>query len=206
MHITVEAQAVDQQTAIELLIARVRAVTDLVTQYAVGVERSATSRLQVYPDLHSKKTEKVRRYLGSATTTVTVHDFAVVSDLLVAANAIELARVEGPRWELRPTSSVYRHARMAAAADALTRARDYAAAYGAEVVSLIEIADEGMSHEGPQPLMGSMARRAGGSGAEMSNDAFDLQPARQQVAGRIEARFLLTSPDLSTVLPPEPAN
>lgn len=200
--IRVEAQAGDQPTAMELLTARSRAVSDVVARFASGVERSETSRLHVYADLRHKKTEKVRRYAGSVSTSVTVHDFAVLSDLLVAASAIELASVDGPYWRLRPTSPVYREARVAAAADALNRARDYAAAYGAEVLSLVEIADEGMSYEEPQPMVMSMASRAVGSfGPETLDDGFDLSPARQHVSGRVEARFSLSRPDLALVVP-----
>ncbi len=199
LSITVEAQGPDRQSALDLLTARAHAVSSLVRQLERGIEKSETSRLHVYPVLDGKKTEKVRRYVGQASTSVTVHDFSVLSDLVVGATAIELASIDGPGWQLRATSPVFRDARIAAAADALSRARDYASAFGAEVVGLIEIADEGMSHQPPQPMGYAvpLARQAGGSAQERGGESFDLAPARQQVSGRLEARFSLSQPDLT---------
>lgn len=189
----------------DLLTRRARGVSDLAERFADGVERSETSRLHVFPELDRKKTEKVRRYVGRVSTTLTLHDFAMLSDLMVAASAIELASVDGPWWQLRRTSPVYRRARLAAAADALTRARDYAQAYGAQVLSLVEIADEGMTSEQPPRPMALSSRWEAQAqfDGDVSGDAFDLQPARQQVFGRVEARFSLTQPDLANAVLPD---
>lgn len=201
--ITVEAQGPDRQATMDALLQRARAVTELVERFAEGVERSETSRLHVYPELERKKTEKVRRYVGSTTITLMVHDFAVLSDLVISASAIELATVDGPWWRLRPDSPVYRSARIAAAADALTRARDYAQAYGAQVVGLVEIADEGMAHQQQPPVspLSFGVRAMESSGREMADGSFDLAPASQQVTGHVEARFELTRPDLASAVP-----
>ena len=202
LHIRVEAQAADQQTALALLTERQRTVSDLVKRFAPGIERSETTGMHVYPELRDKKNEKVRRYAGSADTTVLVHDFGIVSDLLVAASAVELTSVRGPYWQLRPTSPVFREARIAAAADALTRARDYAAAYGAEVLDLVQIADEGLSYERPpRPFHAAGQGQRVLLAAAVGEESIDLQPAKQQVTGRLEARFTLTQPDLRAVLP-----
>lgn len=201
VNITVEAQGADRQTAMDLLTERAHAVSSLVRQFKHGIEKSETSRLHVYPDLDRKKTEKVRRYVGQTATSVTVHDFTVLSDLVVAASAIHLASVDGPWWQLRATSAVYRNARIAAAGDALARARDYAQAYNAQVLGLIEIADEGMSQEQPRPMTTGWMGQSRASGLEHVVEAFDLAPARQQVTGRLEARFSLTQPDLTGVVP-----
>ncbi|MEJ7630133.1 MAG: SIMPL domain-containing protein [Nocardioidaceae bacterium] len=200
--ITVQAQAGDRRAAMDVLSRRSQAVADLVTQFAAGIEQSETSRLHVYPDLDHKKTEKVRRYIGRTSTSLVVHDFAVLSDLIVGAGSIDLVSIDGPWWRLRRDSDVYRQARLAAAADALTRARDYAAAFGAELVGLVEIADEGMSHqhEPPRP-MGEFMAQAGSRMHDPESVSFDLQPGRQQVTGQVEARFLLTQPDLTSVVP-----
>ncbi len=203
--ITIEAQGSDKQTTLDLLSRRAQAVADLVGRFASGVERSETSRLHVYPELDGKKTEKVRRYVGRTSTSLVVHDFAVLSDLVVGAGGIDLVSVDGPWWRLRADSDVYRQARLAAAADALTRARDYAAAFGAELAGLVEIADQGMSHSQEAPMQAFAARAKmsrGGMGEEAS---FDLEPGQQQVTGQVEARFLLTQPDLSNVVPAGPA-
>jgi len=201
LSITVVAQGPDRQSAMDLLMERAHAVSSLVRQLERGIERSETSRLHVYPVLDGKKTEKVRRYVGQSSTSVTVHDFTVLSDLVVAASAIDLVSVDGPWWQLRPTSAVYRNARIAAAADALTRARDYAQAYNAQVLGLIEIADEGMSYEQPRPMTTGWMAQSQELGSDRALASFDLAPARQQVTGRLEARFSLTQPDLTGVVP-----
>jgi uncharacterized protein YggE len=196
--ITIEAQGSDRQTTLDLLSRRAKAVADLVARFASGIERSETSRLHVYPELDGKKTEKVRRYIGRTSTSLVVHDFAVLSDLVVGAGGIDLVSVDGPWWQLRADSDVYRQARLAAAADALARARDYATAFGAELIGLVEIADQGMSHAEDRPT-----RRGGfrasflASGGMAEEPSFDLEPGQQQVVGQVEARFLLTQPDLS---------
>jgi uncharacterized protein len=196
--ISIDAQASGRQETLDLLSRRTKAVADLVARHRAGIERVETSRLHVYPELDGKKTEKVRRYIGRATTTLLVHDFAVISDLVVGCGGIDLVTVDGPWWQLRPDSDVYRRARLAAAGDALERARDYAAAFGAELVGLVEIADHGMSHSesagvrAPGWVHQSMAR------AVAEDTSFDLEPGQQEVTGQVEARFLLTQPDLST--------
>lgn len=196
--ISLDAQASDRHTAMELLSRRAQAVADLIARFDAGIERSETSRLFVYPELDRKKAEKVRRYVGRTTTSLVVHDFAILSDLVVAAGEIDLVSVDGPWWQLRADSDVYRQARLAAAADALVRARDYAAAFGAELVGLVEIADQGMSHSGDVPVLASGWAAQSLSRGTMADEAsFDLEPGQQQVMGQVEARFLLTQPDLS---------
>ncbi len=196
LSISVDAQGADRQSTMDLLSRRAQAVTDLVSHFRPGIERAETARLHVYPVLDGKKTEKIRRYVGRTSMSLVVHDFAVLSDLVVGAGGIDLVSVDGPWWRLRPTSDVYRQARLAAAADALNRARDYAAAFGAELVGLVEIADQGMSHsdDGRQTMVGFSPMARGGVAEEPS---FDLEPAQQQVVGQVEARFLLSQPALA---------
>jgi uncharacterized protein YggE len=198
--ISVEAHGSDRRAALDLLSQRARAVAELVTRFEVGIERSETSRLNVYPELDNKRTERVRRYAGRCSTSLSIHDFGVLSDLLVAASTIDLVSIDGPWWRLRTTSDVYRRARLVAASDAMARARDYAAAFGAEIVGLVEIADLGLSHQPmAHPGFGSAAAgavqfsaRDGTAGPE-----FSLEPGRLEVVGQVEARFTLTEPDLA---------
>jgi hypothetical protein len=192
--LTIEAHGHDRRSAMDLLTQRARSVADVVDRFETGLERSETSRLHVYPELDNRRTEKVRRYVGRSSTSLTVHDFGMLSDLLIAASSIDLVAIDGPWWRLRPTSDVYRQARLAAAEDAKTRARDYAEAFGARIVGLIEIADLGMSQQQAQPqpaggaLLSMAAARDGGA-------EFAFEPGHQEVVGQVEARFLLTQPE-----------
>jgi len=200
--ISVEAQGNDRRTTMDMLSQRARAVGEVVTRFEVGIERFETSRLLVYPELDHKRTERVRRYVGRNSTSISVHDFGVLSELLIAAGSIELASIDGPWWRLRPTSDVYRKARLAAADDAMNRARDYAGAFGAEIVGLVAIADQGLSRlQAPQRSGGltmAMSAREGSAGPE-----FALEPGHQEVTGHVEATFTMTEPDLSVAAKPQ---
>src|SRR5262249_27472394 len=99
----------------------------------------------------------------------------------------------GPWWELRPGSPAHREARHAAIADALERAREYAAALGARVVRLIELADSGLD--------GHSVARGGFPAMSLSEGAadvprIDLEPQRQHVQASVEARFAISEPIL----------
>jgi uncharacterized protein YggE len=85
---------------------------------------------------------------------------------------------------------------LAAVEDAVTRARDYATALGADIVGLMEIADLGMSQQTSQPVAG-FAVRAMGARESAGGPEFNLDPGHQEVVGHVEARFQLTEPDLS---------
>jgi uncharacterized protein YggE len=192
----VVARGPDYQQTLDLLSQRSRAVTEIISGFASGIAKSETTGLHVYPELSDSKSERVRRYSGQTTTTVTVDDFAVLSELIVRTSGIELVQISGPWWQLRPTSEAYRAARLAAAKDAVVRAREYADAFGVQITGLFEIADQGMS--GSNPVMAKFAARSVSAGMQDSATSFDLQPARQQVTGQVEARFTITQPDLAT--------
>jgi uncharacterized protein len=201
--ISIEARAPDQQAALDLLQRRARQVAELLSRFRAGIERSETSRLNIFPVLHQKKTEQVRRYVGEATTSVVVRDFAVLSDLVVEAGALELVSVAGPRWRLREDSPAYRKARQAAVADALRRARDYAAAFGVGLTGLLQIADVGMSQPESEGRLAHFASASAARTSDQPNGGIALEPAVQRIVGQVEARFLLDSVDLSVAVPAE---
>ncbi|HEY2044502.1 MAG TPA: SIMPL domain-containing protein [Jatrophihabitans sp.] len=196
LSITVTAQDSDRARTVSVLADRAATVQALLDQYAAGIEKSQTSQLSVYPEVKGGRGERVRRYTGTVTHSVTVKDFDVLSDLIVAVNEIELAQISGPWWQLRSDSPVYRQARLAAVTDAKQRAREYAAAFGAEIIGLVEVSDLGMSSSGA-PVQMSMAAMARPAGQWQDDVAFDLQPAQQDVHGQVEARFTMSQPDLS---------
>jgi hypothetical protein len=196
---TVNARAGDQDKAKRLLTERLDAVRALLDRYADAIDKRETAGVSIRPDYSGRFGERVRGYLGSATTTVTVHDFAVLGDLLLALGGLELTTVYGPYWALRPDSPAYREARHAALRDAVHRARDYAEALGSRIDALVEVADAGMSGQAPpQPMMFAAARSApeGGDGGPELN----LDPERQHVYASVEARFAITVPEDLTTL------
>jgi len=113
---------------------------------------------------------------------------------------LETAHIEGPRWQLRRTSPVYRKARTRAVGEARTRAEDYAEALGARITGLIELADSGLSQSGRvrapavQHASRSVASGAGGAFNSAESPVLDLEPVSQEVRASVEARFYATQP------------
>jgi uncharacterized protein YggE len=185
--VTVTARDKDRATALSRLAGRVEAVRALVDGYGEAVERRETGALSVRPEL-KRSGERVAAYHGTATTTVTVVDFAVLAELMLRLADTDQAGVAGPWWELRPASPVHREVRRAAIADALERARDYADALGARLVGLVELADTGVG--GNQPVLFRAASYAGSEGAP----SLDLDPQVQTARASVEARFRISEP------------
>jgi hypothetical protein len=198
--VTVQAAARDRQEALGLLTERVRSLRELMDGYPGAIEARETTGLHVYPD-RKQSTDKVRGYRGAVTTTVTVTDFAVLGELMLRLSNQDQTAVSGPWWELRRGSPVHREARTAAIGDAIERARDYAAALGAQVLRLVELADAGLGNRTSEFRGVAFASTAPG-GAPGGAPQLDLEPQRQQIQAQIEARFLISEP---TVLGAEPA-
>jgi uncharacterized protein len=194
--VTVTARDRDRQEALRRLASRVDSVRAVLDGYRDGIEKRETSGLYVYPETKGSG-ERVVAYQGSVTTTVTVTDFTVLGEVMLRLAGGEQTTVAGPWWALRPGSPAHREARQAAIADALERAREYAAALGARVVALIELADSGLS--GPQPVTPPQRNaRMFALKADSANEPpqLDLEPRRQQVHASVEARFAISEPTL----------
>ncbi|MDG4822909.1 SIMPL domain-containing protein [Asanoa sp. WMMD1127] len=187
--VTVVARDKDRETTLRRLAERADATRALIDGYGAAVERRESGNLQVYPE-RKRAGEKVAAYHGSVTTTVTVTDFGVLGDLMLRLADQDQTSVGGPWWELRPGSPAHRAVRRAAIDDAIVVARDYAAALGARITALVEVADAGMR---PQPMY---ARAAATDAMEMGGGApvVDLDPQVQTVHAAIEARFTISEP------------
>jgi hypothetical protein len=88
-----------------------------VDRFEAAIERRSTDGFAVHPEFGGSKGGKVRGYSGHLSTHLTLHDFAVLSDLVLGANAIELGEVGSPYWRLRHDHPAYREARLAAITD-----------------------------------------------------------------------------------------
>jgi hypothetical protein len=190
LSVTVSARDRDRQTALARVAERSAAVRAVLDGYAEAVERRETGGVSLRPEL--KRTgERVSAYTGSVTTTVLVTDFTVLGDLLLRLADQDQTSVSGPWWSLRPGSRAGAEVRRAAIADALDRAREYAAAVGARLDRLIEIADEG-SGGGSMPLMRSALGMA--AQADVSAVELDVDPQMQTVSASVLVRFAMTEP------------
>jgi uncharacterized protein YggE len=189
--IVVEARDKDRDATLARLQERAGALSALLDQYSEAIERRETGGVSIWPDT-KRAGERVTAYRASLTINVTLHDFTVLGDLIAQAAAMEQTSVFGPNWSLRPNSPVHREARQAAIADALTRAREYSEALGAQPVRLLELADTGLSSTGPAARAVAFAART--SASLEGVPALDLDPQRQVVYAAVEARFTITEP------------
>jgi uncharacterized protein len=202
--ITVGARDKERRTAVEVLAARVREVGDLIKGYGQAVERLESQLLRVHPewreaDQRGGKTAArgtPAGYLAQAGFSVTVGDFAILGELVTALADQDLVSLSGPEWRVRPDSPVHREARLAAVRDALSRARDYAEAFGGRITGLAEAADSGLlrGEPGGGGWMAS-ARLSGRDAARQPSGEqleIDLEPAMQTVYAQIEARFTMS--------------
>ena len=200
--VTVMARDKDRRQAIDLLTERSRRVTSLIRDFGTAVEKLESGPVVVRPEFAGgKPRERVTGYVAQASIAVTVADFTVLAELVTSLAGQEMVAMAGPEWQLRPDSPVHRAARLAAAKDAIRRAREYAEAFGGTITGLVEAADTGLlGGSPPRAAFAATSARAlsarAGPGDEGSLQ-LDFEPASQQVIAQIEARFTMTSPLLA---------
>jgi uncharacterized protein YggE len=199
VNVAIQARDRDRQTVLSRLASRNQHVTALIEGYGEAVEKLESGPASVRPDIREKKaTERVARYLGRVSLQVAIRDFTVLGELVTSLSEEDLVTVAGPWWALRPDSPVYRDARLAAARDAMVRAREYAEAFGGGVAGLIEAADAGLLTSAGEQGPRFRATAAGGAASfalRAAQAELDFEPARQTVTAQVEARFAMTVPD-----------
>lgn len=197
--ITTAARGSGRRSALTDLTRRNAEVLELIKGYGEAVEKLETGSFTLSPELTGRR-ERVRTYHGRVRVSATIADFEVLGELTTRLADLELTQVDGPWWGLRPDSPVYRQARQQAVREAVTRAREYAGALGAELVALVELADPGSEQEAaPMAPVAPGAGRAaayGGAPAPGSAPELDLEPASQRVYAQVSARFTISPPAL----------
>ncbi|MGV9310830.1 SIMPL domain-containing protein [Streptomyces sp. NPDC003691] len=195
--VAVRARGADRRAALDDLIRRNQAALDLLRSYGEAVEKLETGMLSVTPELTRRgRGEGVRTYHGVVHIEAEVADFTVIGELTGRLADLELTAVNGLWWALRPDSPAYGAARRQAVLEAVKRAREYAEALGARPVALLELADEGADHAHPYEAGPVSARAAGGYALAEAAPELDLEPRRQTVHARVNARFVITPPAL----------
>ncbi|WP_367323904.1 SIMPL domain-containing protein [Streptomyces sp. HUAS ZL42] len=197
--ITVAARGRDRRTALEDLTRRNATVLDLVKSYGEAVERLETGAFSVTPELTKHgRGERIRTYHGSVHITAELTDFTALGELTTRLADLELTRVDGPWWALRPDSPAHREARQQAVREAVQRAREYAEALGTTLAALVELADIGA--EAPQPYQQAPGRMRSVAFTAAAEDTaappLDLEPQRQHVDAAVNARFTMAPPRL----------
>jgi uncharacterized protein YggE len=196
--LTVQARGPERAAVIARLTERNNeALAQIKGAWPDALETIQSSGLSVYPEAKTRgRGEAIKAYSGSVRIQVVVKDLTVLGDMMVRLADAEGRSVDGPYWRLRRDSPVYSQARNEAVAEAVSRAKEYAAAIGARITGLLELADAGLSAHGVATAtprsFGTMALSAGS--AAYSGPAMDLEPVRQNVYASVEARFSATQP------------
>jgi hypothetical protein len=197
--VTVTARARDHRDALEQLTQRNKELLDQVkSKYGEALEKLETGHFGVYPELRSRRSDKIGPYQGSVRVRIVVKDFAVLGEMVTKLADGEGRAVDGPYWSLRRDSEVYRRARTEAVGEAVRRAHEYAEAVDSTLIELLELADTGLSSSGaahPQGrAMYAMAASVPGGSSQDGPPALDLEPVQQNVYAAVEARFSATQP------------
>ncbi|MFJ4789166.1 SIMPL domain-containing protein [Streptomyces sp. NPDC088794] len=198
--IAVASRGKDRRAALEDLTRRNATALELVKTYGDAVERLETGHFSITPELTQRgRGERVRTYHGSVHITAELTDFTALGELTTRLADLDLTRVDGPWWALRPDSPVHRKARQQAVREAVQRAREYAEALGAGLAALVELADIGAENAQPYPQAPGRMRSATmefAAAADAGAPALDLEPQRQHVFAQVNARFTMTPPRL----------
>ena len=192
--VTVTGRARDRQSALERCRARQDEVTAVVTAAGDAVESVETTGLSVHREIRDRRGDGDP--VASLHTRLVVGRLEVLGDLVVALGRLDDVAVTGPWWRLRPESAALEQARLAAVRDAVRRARQYAAAFGAELTALLEVSDTGLA--GGVRFANAAAEVAPFGDGELR---LDLAPARQEVHGAVEVRFAMSAPDQEVFRP-----
>ncbi|MEU9448350.1 SIMPL domain-containing protein [Streptomyces sp. NPDC048277] len=197
--VTVSARGRDRRSALDDLTRRNTAALDLVKSYGDAVAQLSTGTVSIAPELTERgRGERVRSYHGRVHLTAEFTDFTVLGELTTRLADLELTRVDGPWWSLRPDSPVYGEARRRAVTGAVQRAREYASALGTSLAALVELADTGT--ESPRPSRATFDRgvRRMSAAAEVAEPAepLDLEPPQLRVVAQVSAQFTMEPPRL----------
>ncbi|WP_327723861.1 SIMPL domain-containing protein [Streptomyces europaeiscabiei] len=197
--VTVLARGKDRRAALDDLTRRNTTVLDLVKTYGEAVERLETGALSITPELKEKgRGERIQAYHGRVHITAELTDFTALGELTTRLADLDLTRVDGPWWSLRPDSPAHKRARQQAVREAVQRAREYAEALGTSLAALVELAD--ISAEAPQPIHhaahGGRMRSMIAEAEDTTAAPLDLEPQRQHVHAQVNARFTMLPPQL----------
>ncbi|MGY1661269.1 SIMPL domain-containing protein [Geodermatophilus sp. SYSU D00705] len=196
VRVSVGARSGDRAQALRDVTRRADDVRGALGGYGAAVESVEAGALWVRPQLKDgRPRERVTGHVAGLSLTAVVVDPAVLGDLLVRLADRDMVSLDGPFWALRPDSGAYRRARTEAVRDARRRAEEYAAAAGARLTGLVQIADVGMAApEGFAVAPAAMFRTAADSSVA-DELIFEVEPVPQTVSATVEARFTCTQPD-----------
>lgn len=184
--VSVTVRGHDRAAVVAKLTERVDELRAALDAYGNVIERRSTGNVRVHPE-YQPDSMRPAGYSGAVDTSVTVSDFDRLEEMVPSLAVRQDVSIFGPWWQLRPGSTAGAEVRRAAIADALTRAREYAAAVGARIDRLVEISDE---------AAGGMVHRLSAV-AEGEAAVLHLDPEPQTVHASVLVRVTITEPDIS---------
>jgi uncharacterized protein len=207
IEVSVAASAGDAGEVRRLLAERGAVIEAILGEFGDVIEKDESSGMRLTPQLSGRAgagsaAGRTAGYQGVVQHAITVTSFDRLGELMARLSVPEMTEIGGPWWDLRPGSPVYREARVAAVADAVGRARDYAAAIGSELSGLVELADSHLLSETrgpaePRALVPPPRLPQRPRAVPAEAPVLDLAPAPQRVRASVEARFTISEPDLS---------
>jgi len=204
IEVSVAAVGSHQAKTLQLLNERAAAVDKVLAGFSDVIEKTETSGFRVSPQLTRRAPRgEAPNYHGAVYHAITVAGLERLGELMARLAEQDQIEVGGPWWELRPGSPVYGQVRVMAVKDAVRHARDYAAALGSDLATLLELADARLlSDSRGQPelkahLAAGLPHRLRAAAPE--EFSIDLVPEKQVVRATVEARFTIGEPDLAAV-------
>ena len=188
--VSVAVRGHDRPAVVAKLAERADELRAALDAYGDAIERRATGNVRVHPE-YQADSMRPSGYAGVVETSVTVTDFDKLEEMLPSLAVRDQVSIFGPWWRLRPGSTAGAEVRRAAIADALARAREYAAAVGARIDRLVEISDEVAGGMAP------MAMRSLGAAAGSAAPVLQLDPQQQTVQASVLVRVTITEPDIA---------
>ncbi|MGW2019810.1 SIMPL domain-containing protein [Streptomyces sp. NPDC001927] len=193
--VTLSARGTDRAATLADLTRRNTHTLDLIKTYGEAIEKLETGAFSITPEPSKHgRGERVRAYQGHVHLTVELADFTALGELTTRLADLDLTRVDGPWWALRPDSPAYAEARRTAVGEAVQRARAYAEALGTTLTALLELSDTELTP--PPPLGGRGMRMAAFAESADTPPPLDLEPQRQTVTAEVIARFTMAPPKL----------
>ncbi|MEU9316425.1 SIMPL domain-containing protein [Streptomyces sp. NPDC048295] len=198
--ITVTTRGKDRRHALEDLTRRNNHVLELARTYGQSIEKLETGTFSITPELTKKgRNEQIHAYHGRVHITAVLNDFTALGEFTTTIADLDMTRINGPWWGLRPDSPAHATARRQAVHEAVQRAREYADALGSHLTALLELTDLGAENTTPTTLPtpgATRGRAAYGATAPEPPPTLDLEPQRQTVHAQVNARFLMSPPKL----------
>lgn len=192
--ITLTARGTDRRTTLHDLTRRNTTTLDLIHSYGPALDTLETTALTLTPELTRRgRGEHIHTHHATTHLTATLNDFTALNELVTRLADLDLTRIDGPWWILRPTSPTHTEARHQAVKDAVRRARDYAHALGTDIHTLLALDD---TTPDPIPFGATTHRMALTTESTATPPPLDLQPQRQTATAHITARFTLHPPTL----------